>query len=224
MVVAPHSARRPEAGLHLVEGEIDAVAVGQLRETPEERRQGNPLAARALDRLDDDRDDLLRHQAENALDLVQGLSRLDLVLLHATVAVVGRKRQLEIAGAAQAVKVLGRDRIDRLGHAEGEDGATVERLVEVHEAARSMAPALRVVQGDKVLHHVFDRLGAAVDGVDLQTVVAHRLRRESVEHAVVGEALWSEEVGIRDLVVRRADEALDVGGLVEAGMVVADEL
>lgn len=216
-------------GLDLVEAEEDVVPLGEFGEAAEELGARDAVAAGALEGLDDDADDFVFEGGEEVVEDEQdGLEAIAVFGFGFGVVDVG-EGDFQVA-AEDAVEVLGDDGVvGELGEVEGAEGAAVEGLVEVDEAVDRgfgfafLGEAL-VEEVDEVLHHVLDGLGAGIDGVDLELGIAHALGGEGVQEAVVGEALGGEEVGVGDLVVCGDREAPDVVGLVEAGVVVGEEL
>ena len=81
LLVRPRGAGRADAGLHLVEDHQRVVIVGELLHPREELGPDVVVAALALDRLGDERGDVVRVRGERALGLLQraGLGGLDLV-------------------------------------------------------------------------------------------------------------------------------------------------
>ncbi len=216
------SARR----LHLVEAEIGAVVVREPAETLEKLLLRHAMTARALDRLDDDADDLAGVLAQAALDALQRLLAAKAIFRVRVVVVHGRERHLDVA-VHDAVKILRDDRAVReIRDVQREDGAAVKRLVKIEKALRprERLAVLLLMQGDEVLHHVLDRLGARVHGVDLELVAAHAARRDLVQRAVVGDAFRREEIDVRHLVVGGVAQAAQVIRLEQSRMIVRDPL
>ncbi len=74
VLVRPHLPRHADAGLDLVDDQHRLVLVGQLPERPEELAAEMVVASFSLDRLDDDRRNVVLVVAERLLDLVDGQS------------------------------------------------------------------------------------------------------------------------------------------------------
>ena len=77
MLDRPHLAGPPGAGLDLVGDEQDAVLVADPAQALEEAVLGDDVAALALDRLDDDRGDLVGRRQLVEQDLVEPAQVLD---------------------------------------------------------------------------------------------------------------------------------------------------
>ncbi len=126
------------AGLHLVEGEQQAVLVAELAQRPEEGRRRRADAALALDRLDQDaggvRADRLLH-------------RFDVAMRHLVEAVHRRAEAFEIFG--------------RAGGGERRQRAAMEGAFEGDDAV-AFGMALGGVVLARDLDHAFHRLGAGI--------------------------------------------------------------
>ena len=97
--------------------------------------------------------------------------------------------------------------VGKLGDIQGENRAAMKCLVEINEPG--MFDALGgpfeflVMEVDEVLHHVFHRLRAGIDGIDFQPRFAHAFRHKLVQKPVIIQALRRQKIGVGGFVIRR---------------------
>ena len=214
--------------LHFVEAPGNVVFLAQQRQLAIEAGQRQPLPARALHRLENDPGDLVAIGFHQGFERPEGPRRQRLVFRFGPSGIGVRERHLQIAGD-DAAKILGGDGIVGQGRdVERVDGAPVEGLIEIDEARiggrASLGQLLVVVEIDEIFHHVLDRLGAGIDGIDLDAHALHAFRRQLVQQPVIGQAFRGQEIRIGDLGICGHAQAPEIVRLVHALVVVPDQL
>src|SRR5690606_24292508 len=153
-----------DAGLHLVENEQEAMAVGQRAQLFEERRGEGADATLALHRLEQDR---------GRLRPDRGLDRLDVAERHLVEAIDLRPEAVEIFLLAAG--------------GDGRQRAAMERALE-GDGAEPLGPTVDIMIAARGLDRAFERLGTGIGEEDAvgeaglgQTRAQPRLPRNLVE-------------------------------------------
>ena len=217
-LVRPPLARGAEARLHFVEDQQELVTVCQDAELLQELGAEVVVAALTLDGLHNEAGDVigvLRHGGFDGGD-GRSLGSFDLGEVHG-------EGQLGVrhAGPGELGEVLVLAGIRCVGEAQGVAGAAVEGLTEVDDLG-----ALLALPGRQVLPHlpvegrlqgVLHRQGAAVDPEQVGQVVGGRMGAEGLHPLRIGRGV---DVGVGGLVDRDLAQALNEGGVPQAGVVV----
>ena len=216
----PHLAGPPGARLDLVGDQQDAVLVTDVAEALEEPVLGDDVAALALDRLDDDRRDLVGRRELVEQDVVEPLEVLDPAVrgvedprqqrpeAGVVLGLRGRQRDravgptVERAEERDDVRPLGREpreldrRLDDLGPGVAEIGAHAARD---RRDPRQLAADLGVDRQVEVRRREMDQLGRLLldRGHDLRMRVTGRVDRDAggeIEEEVAVDVLDDEAV------------------------------
>ena len=181
-----HPTGPPEAGLHLVRDEDDAVLVADPAQALDELGRRRDEAALALLRLEDDRGDVLRRDVGHEQPLERGERRRCV-----GPAIRVRVRRSVDLGRERPEALLVRMRLRR--HRQRHPRAAVERALE-----RDHALALRVQACE--LHGVLDRLGAGVEERAACLAADRRQRAEALRELDVALVRHDGEVGVQEAI------------------------
>ena len=220
MLVRPHLSGHPHARLHLVDDKHRLVFIGKLAQRPEELPSEVVVPPLSLDRLDDDRGDVILVLVERLFDLTDTRFLVGddagEVLLVQRIADCG----VEHPGPRELREQVGFDRIG-VRQRKRVAGTAVKRLPEVNDLPPpffpvTMRPVLPNFPIKCRLQGVLDRQGTPLDEKSMGKRGGHRHPRESVDELRL---LRGVNVRQRRLVDRDIRQFLQEGRGGEFGMV-----
>ena len=231
LVDGEDSSCRASRSLHLVNPQPDIVLFAECGESPKPFRLGNTLTTGSLDWLDDNPNDLLTHLAKNTFNQLQTQAGTGVILGLRGVVIYRRKGDFDISRRCQPMEVLSCNRVQRFGDLQSVYRASMKRLIEVQKTASAgtgLLPASvtsRIVSRDQILQHILNRFCPGVNDIDFAaTQLRHRLWEEAIEEPIIRERFRGYKVRIRDFIIRGQSQMRDVLRLLQARVIVTDEL